>query len=107
MRRAKSSRVVDGRRSNHGSKSCAPVATTRSAGIPCSSTASRRCCSFQTKTRSGTHFNSPLFVRLSQLATSVAEGMPSRRALFRNSTCVEARLTTGVATTTSGLCSRM
>jgi hypothetical protein len=49
----------------------------------------------------------PLLVRLSQLATSVAAGIPRRRALFRNSTWGEARLTTGVARTTSGAHSRM
>ena len=100
-------RTLLGRRSNHASKSCAPVATTRSAGMPCSSTASRRWASFQTKTRSGMNRSSPLFVRLSQLATQSRAGIPRRRALFRWSTCMEARLTTGVASTTSGACSRM
>ena len=106
MARTKSSRGPLGRRSNQVSKSPAPVAVTRSGGSPWSSIASRRWISFQTKTCSGCHLSRPLFVRLSQLATSVAAGMPSARALFRNSTCGEASLTTEVASTTSGCCSR-
>ena len=71
-----------GWRTNHSSKICAPVATTCPGGMPCSSTASRRWCSFQTVTRSGRIWISPLLVRLSQLATQTPVGMPRARALL-------------------------
>ena len=78
-----SSREVEGRCANQSSKRAAPVAITRSAGIPCSSIASRRCASFQTNTRSGTKRSRPFEVRLSQLATAIPVRIPSERAAFR------------------------
>src|SRR5581483_2424994 len=97
-----SSGVVDGRRSNQSSNRCAPVRTTRSAGIPWISTSSCRWISFQTKTRSGTNLSRPLPVRLSQLATQIPVRIPSARAAFRYSTCEEANSITGLASTASG-----
>ena len=95
-----------GVRSNHSSKTCAPVSTTRPRGIRCSSTASRACTSFQTNTRSGTNFSEPLLVRLSQLVTKIPAGIPSARALFSSSTSLDTCRNVPVTTTTSGADSR-
>ena len=55
-----------------------PVTITRSAGMPCSSTASRFCASFHTSTASGCTRSRPLLVRLSQLAMRGPTRMPQR-----------------------------
>ena len=96
-----------GPRSNHRSKSCAPVTTMRSAGSPCSSTASRRWISFQTNAASGTALMIPFVVRWSQLATPNATGIPSLRAAFTVSVCRRLRSLrpmSGVTRTASGAC---
>ena len=49
---------------------------------------------------------SPLFVRLSQLATQAAERMPHARAALIQSTCSEAASMSGDTSITSGACSR-
>ncbi len=62
---------------NQWSKHWAPVATTRSAGTPCSDTASCFWVSFHTVTRSGSHRSSCLLDRLSQLAMHTPVGTPA------------------------------
>jgi len=59
----KASRLVDTLVANQWSYACAPVTVTWSGEAPCSSTASVRCSSFQTTTRSGISWMTPLVVR--------------------------------------------
>ena len=63
----KASRERDGSRDSHCSYPYAPVTTTRAAGRPCSSTASRRCVSFHTSTCDGATCSTALPDRWSQL----------------------------------------
>ncbi len=76
-RAANSSRVVLGFHANQWSKLCAPTGTTCSRGMPCNRSASSTCVSFQTIVIAGASRITPLFVRLSQLATTSTVGIPS------------------------------
>ena len=69
-------------------------------------TASRFIGSFHTVTRSTGPWTSPLLVRLSQLATQYAVGIPSARALRKYSDCGEPGSMSGVTASTSGRRSR-
>ena len=81
------SRDVLGCQANQWSNGCAPVTTTRSGGTPCSSMASCFMHSFHTVTRSRRPWISPLFVRLSQLATHRTVRMLRARAARTYSLC--------------------
>ena len=81
------------------------MTTTLSLGTECSSAASRRWSSFQTRVASGRALTTPLVVRWSQLPTPKTEGTPIRRAALTVSVCRRFRLLrpiSGETKTTSG-----